>query len=330
MRRREFIAGLGAAAWPIAARGQQRAPTVIGFLNTGMRSDDVVTLPAFRQGLREAGFIEGQNVAIEYRWAENQLDRLPALAAELVERRVAVIVAAPGPSSIAPARAATATIPIVFMSAPDPVRDGLVASLNRPGGNLTGVTLLSADLTAKRFGLLHQLAPQVTAVALLLDGGRGGLPLPDQDFILKEAEAAGRTAGVRIISVTAGSEGEFDLTFATAVREGARAVLVSASGFFFNQRNRLVALAARHGLPTTYQQREYVDAGGLMSYGPSFTDGWRQVGVYTGRVLKGEKPADLPVMLPTRFEFVLNLKTAKALNIEIPPGVLAIADAVIE
>jgi putative ABC transport system substrate-binding protein len=286
-----------------------------------------------KRGRREAGFIEGQNVAIEYRWAENQMDRLPELAAELVQRRVAVIVAAPNPEGIAAAKAATAIIPIVFLSGPDPVRIGLVASINRPGGNLTGVTLLSTDLVAKRIGLLHDLAPRVAAVAMLLDRRRqfvGTIRFDNQDFTLNEAESAARGVGLRIIGVNVGGEGDFDAAFATAVHEGADALLVAPSIFFTNNRDRLVALAARYRLPAVYTEREYATAGGLMSFGPSFPEVYRQLGGYTGRVLGGQKPADMPVLLPAKFEFVLNLKNAKALGLEIPPGVLAIADAVIE
>ena len=325
MRRRQFITLLGgaAAAWPLAARAQQAAVPVIGFLDTGTLSGNGWAVTGFREGLRELGFIEGRNVAIEYRAAENQDDRLPALAAELVQRRVAVIVAVPGLPSIAAAKAATATIPIVFMSAADPVRTGLVASLNRPGGNLTGLTLLSSDLSAKRFGMLHAMVPQVATVAMLLSR-------PTQDLNLTEAEAAGRAVGVRIVGVRAESEGEFDAAFATAIREGARALLIAPSVFFVNHTDRLVELAARHRLPAIYHERDFAVAGGLMSYGPNRTDVMRQVGVYAGRVLKGEKPADLPVVVPTKFEFVLNLKTAKALGLTFPPGVLAIADEVVE
>jgi putative tryptophan/tyrosine transport system substrate-binding protein len=260
-------------------------------------------------------------VAIEYRAAENQNDRLPALAAELVQRRVAVIVAAPSLASIAAAKAATATIPIVFMSASDPVGNGIVASLNRPGGNLTGLTLLSSELSAKRFGMLHVMVPQVATVAMLL---------ANQDFNLIEAEAAGRTVGARIIGVRVASEGEFDAAFATAIREGAGALLIAPSVLFVNHTDRLVELAARYRLPAIYHERDFAAAGGLMSYGANRTDVMRQVGVYTGRVLKGEKPADLPVMLPTKFEFVLNLKAAKALGIDVPPALLALADEVLE
>jgi putative tryptophan/tyrosine transport system substrate-binding protein len=331
LRRRDFITLLGGAAvaWPVSARAQQRRPVpVVGFLNAGSRSDEESTLPGLRQGLREAGFVEGQNVAIEYRWAENHYDRLPALAAELVERRVQVIVASPNLSSLAAVKAATASIPIVFMSGPDPVRAGLIVSLNRAGGNLTGVTQLSAELTAKRLGLLHELAPQVTAIAMLLDGRAevGG----NQDYNLSEAETAGRSAGLRVIGVRAGTENEFDPALATATRQGAGALLVSTSIFLINHRDQLVAVAAEHRLPAIYQSRQYAAAGGLMSYGPDLAEGYRQVGIYTGRILAGEKPADLPVLQPTKFEFVINLKTAKALGLEIAPTFLLRADELIE
>jgi putative ABC transport system substrate-binding protein len=329
LRRRDFIAALGGgAAWPLSARAQKPALPVIGFLDLGMRRDKDLAFPGFRQGLRETGFIEGQNVAIEYRSAENQKDRLPALAAELVERQAAVIVAIPHDLSGAAAKAATKVIPIVFLSGGDPVNNGLVASLNRPGGNLTGVTLLSPALTAKRLNLLHDLAPQAAVVAVLLDSVLLGTT--DQNSIFKYTEEAGRTLGVRIIGIRVGGESELEAAFATAIKQGASALLVTPSIFFINHRDKLVALAARHELPTIYQMREYAAAGGLMSYGPSFPDANRQVGVYTGRVLKGEKPADLPVLLPTTFEFVINLKTAKALDLTIPPGIRAIADEIIE
>ena len=330
MNWREFIAGLGGvAAWPLAVRAQQPALPVIGFVNVGARSDADLVVSGFRRGLGEGGLVESRNVAIEYRWADNQIDRVPELVAELVQRRVAVIVAAPNQNSIVPAKAATSTIPIVFMSGPDPVGLGLVASLNRPGANLTGVTLLSPELTTKRLGLLHDLAPQVQTVAVLLPGLSGQLST-SQTSALKEVEAARRTVGLRIFAVYASNEHEFDSAFATAIREGAGALVVSTTPLFINNRYRLVALAAKHNLPTIYQDRVFAAAGGLMSYGASLSDAYRQVGLYTARVLKGEKPADLPVLLPTKFEFVINLKTANDLGLTIPPGILAIADEVIE
>jgi putative ABC transport system substrate-binding protein len=307
----------------MAARAQQPARPLIGFLHGGRASDQASYLPAFRQGLREAGFVEGENVDVAYRWAENQADRLPALAAELVARRPAVIFASTNPTVIGAARAAGATIPIVFMSGPDPVAAGLVASLNRPGGNLTGVTLSSNDLDAKRLGLLRDLLPQAAVMAVLLDARAGSQRL-------EETEAAGRTVGLRIVGVRASSVGDFDGALASALRDGAGALVVAGTVFLFNNRDELAARVAAHRLPAIYQEREYVTAGGLMSYGPSLSDSYRQAGLYTGRVLKGEKPANMPVLLPAKFEFILNLKAAKALGLAIPPGVLAIADEVIE
>jgi putative ABC transport system substrate-binding protein len=327
MKRREFIAGLGAAgASRLAAQAQQPSIPMIGWLHVGMRDESV--LAAFRKGLRETGFVEGQNVAIEQRWAENQIDRLPVLAVDFVQRRMAVIAVAPNPVGIAPVKAATSVIPIVFMCGPDPVRTGLVASLSRPGGNLTGVTLLGEDLNAKRFALLHNLAPQLATIALLEDvAQKTGT---DRDYVAKQAESAARNLGVRIVSVRVATADEFEAAFASAAREGAAALIVSPSVLFIDHRDRLMALASKYQMPAMYQDRVYPANGGLMSYGPSLADAYRQTGVYTGRVLKGEKPADLPVLQPTTFEFVINLKTAKALDLAIPPGVLAIADEVIE
>jgi putative tryptophan/tyrosine transport system substrate-binding protein len=288
MKRRDFIALVGSAAavWPLAARAQQKAVPVIGFLHSGSATPAARWVSAFRDGLSEAGFVEGQNVTVEYRWADNEYDRLPPFAAELVRRRVSVIVAVPNTAAVGAAKAATTAIPIVFMSAPDPVRNGLVASLNRPGGNLTGVTQLSADLTAKRLGLLHDVTPQVAIIAILLDGSPG--VHGSQEFSLKEAESLAPNARVRVIGVWAGNEANFDSAFATAVRNGAGAVLVSTSQFFIDHREQLAVLSIKYKLPTIYQTREYPVAGGLMSYGSSFVDGFRQVGAYTGRVLKGE------------------------------------------
>jgi putative ABC transport system substrate-binding protein len=335
--RREFVTLLGgaAAALPRAARAQQPAMPVIGFLSGG--SPFVLSAP-FHRGLRELGFIEGQNVAFEYRWAEDRDDRLPALAAELVQRRVAVIVALPPNPSARAAKAATTAIPIVFMTAADPLRLGLVASLNRPGGNLTGVTQnAGGNLAAKRLGLLHDVVPQTAAVAMLLDDLliKQGLNLQDAEtpgpgLLFQDAETAGRTVGVRMIGVRVGGEDEFDDAFASAIRQGAGALLVNPSTSFRYHRDRLVALAAKHRLPTLYPQRQFVTAGGLMSYGANLGEAYRWLGIYTGRVLKGEKPADLPVMQPTKFEFVINLETAKALGLNLPPTLLAIADEVIE
>jgi putative ABC transport system substrate-binding protein len=329
MQRREFITLLGGAAvWPVAARAQQAAMPVIGFLHVAPRSDEGAILPGFRQGLREVGFVEGQNVLIEYRWAENQNSRLPALAAELVQRGVQVIVTGPNLTNLAAAKAATTVIPIVFMSGPDPVRAGLIASLNRPGGNLTGITELSAELTAKRLGLLHDLAPQAATVAMLLDG-RPGIT-GNQNFNFNEAESAGRKVGLRLIDVRVGAEADFNSALARAVHEGAGALLVSSSVFLVSHRDEIVAAAAKNGLPAIYQQREYAVAGGVMSYGADQTDAYRQVGIYTGRILKGAKAGDLPVLQPTKFELIINLKTAKALGLAISNQIQLLADEVIE
>jgi ABC-type uncharacterized transport system substrate-binding protein len=321
MRRREFItlASSAAIAWPLAARAQPAIP-VVGFFNAGSPATSTHRDAAFRQGLRETGFVEGQNVAIEYRWGEDQYDRLPALAADLVQRRVAVIAASP--RAVDAAKAATATIPIVFMSGSDPVRTGLVASLNRPGGNLTGVTILASDLTAKRFELLHEAVPQASVIGVLRDSSAPRFAL--------QAEAAARQVGVSIRVMDADTESEIEAAFATFAREGVGAVFVASSFLFVSLRGQLAALAARYRIPAIYDLREFPDVGGLMSYGPSEADAYRQVGRYTGRVLKGDKPADLPVMLPTTFELVINLKTAKALALTIPQKLIVAADEIIE
>jgi putative ABC transport system substrate-binding protein len=321
LKRREFITLLGgAAAWPLAARAQQAAMPVVGLL---MGRSSLHLSAAFRQGLGEVGFVEGQNVAIEFRYGNGQYDRLPALAAELVQRRVSVI-AAGWPAGQA-AKSATATIPIVFIGGGDPVREGLVASLNRPGGNLTGVIMLAPDLEKKRLGLLHELVPQASTIAVLLDAN-----LRDAEFQLQEFRAAERHLGLSIRVVSVGSEQDFETAFATLAQERAGALIVAASTFFNTHRDQLVALASRYRIPTIYELREFAAAGGLMSYSPSLTDVFHQAGVYTGRILKGTKPSDLPVLLPTRFDLVINLKTAKALGLEVPPMLLALADEVIE
>jgi putative ABC transport system substrate-binding protein len=324
--RREFITLLGGAAatWPLAARAQQAGVPLIGVLFNGIRlSDDI--WQAFRQGLHEIGFVEGQNVAIKFRFAESDAE-VQRLASELVRERVALIVAAPNSRAGAAAKDATTSIPIVFMNGPDPVRTGLVASLNRPGGNLTGVTLLSADLTVKRLGFLRDLLPKAALVAVLLSRSRQR----DPEFQLQATQAAANSVGVRIFPVYAEEESEFEVAFADAAREGAQAVLITTSIFFVERREHLAAVAAKYKLPTIEQNREYVLAGGLMSYGPTLTDAYRQVGIYTGRILKGEKPGDLPVLQPTKFELVINLKTAKALGLAVPESLLARADEVIE
>jgi putative tryptophan/tyrosine transport system substrate-binding protein len=324
MRRRDFIAVLGSAlARPISARGAAADLPVIGYLN-GSAADDVWPLAAFREGLAESGYVEGQNVTIEYRWAESHYDRLPALAADLVRRQVAVIVAATTPAAVA-AKGSTRTVPIVFETAGDPVALRLVASLNRPEGNVTGVTQLSSASVPKRVGLLHELVPTAKVVGLLLNPND-----PKAEIQSREVETAARALrlGVEVIKVTA--IGEFDAAFAALAQRGVNALIVGSSELFTRRREHLAALAAQHGIVTFYQYREYVEAGGLISYGASLANSYRQVGIYAGRILKGAKPAELPVMQVGRFELVINLKTAKALNLEIPPPILAIADEVIE
>jgi putative ABC transport system substrate-binding protein len=324
LKRREFLSLLGgAAAWPLAARAQQLVMPVIGFLLPLSRSDSLSGLVAFRQGLRERDFTEGTNVAIEYRFAEGHPERLPALAADLVERRVAVIAA--GARGGEAAKAATSTIPIVFLSGGDPVRTGLVANLNRPGGNVTGVTLLSLDIETKRLGLLRDLVPQAGTFAVLVDSTNASI-----DHQVQDVENAAHSIGMAVRIVTVGGEQDFDSAFATMAREGARALMITGSTYFVFHRDRLAALAADHKIPTIYEVRRYAEAGGLLSYGASNADAWRQIGNYVGRILKGEKPADLPVMQPTKFELVINLKAAKALGLQIPDKLLAIADEVIE
>ena len=326
MRRREFITLLGgaAAAWPLAARAQQPAMPVVGFLDSVSPETRRDALVAFRQGLNELGYFENQNVAIEYRWAQSQLQRLPEMAAELLRRQVAVIVV--NNASARAAQNASSTTPIVFVSGADPVRTGLVASLNRPGGNMTGVSYVGGgDLVAKRLGLLHELIPKDAITAVLLDPN-----YVEVQAELAELEAAAGAIGRRILVVKAGSERDFDHAFSTILKAGAGAVLVGGGGFFNNQRRRLVALAARHALFAIYNLREFVEAGGLMSYGGSTADAYRRAGIYVARILKGSSPGDLPVELPTKFELVVNLATSKALGLEIPPTLLARADEVIE
>ena len=326
MRRREFITLLGgaAAAWPMASQAQQASMPVIGFLSAASPDGYAERLRGFRQGLKDEGFVEGDNVNILYRWAENHIDRLPELAADLARRRVAVLACFGNAPALA-AKAATTAIPVVFSVAEDPVRFGLVASLARPGGNLTGINLLSVEVGTKRLELLRELVPGAVKVAVLVDPAT-----PVTETTLREVEMAARSMGLRTLILNASSSGEINVAFATLARERPDALFVG-SGFLLNSRRvQLVHLATLHKVPATYSSRESVEVGGLMSYGSSLTDAHRKIGVYTGRILKGAKPADSPVEQAIKFELVINLKTAKALGIDVPPSLLARADEVIE
>jgi len=323
--RRKFLAALGgAAAWPLVARAQQPAMPVVGYLNLGSPESDTPRLTGLRRGLSETGYFEGRNFVIEYRWAGNQVDRLPALAADLAQLQVTVIVAAGSPAALA-AKAATTGIPIVFGVAAEPVQIGLVTSLNRPGGNLTGFNSYSAELGAKGLGVLHDLVPSATTIGFL---GNPNNPL--FELITRDVLAAASVIGLKVQILKAGTDREIDAAFASLVQARTGALLVGADIFFNNRIERLCELAARHAIPSMYSFREFAVAGGLISYGVGLIESYRQVGLYTGRILKGEKPADLPVQQTTKLELIINLKTAKALGLQIPDRLLALADEVIE
>jgi len=325
MRRREFILGGAAASWAVTARAQQRATPVIGYMDTTSASTTAHLVEAFRRGLSAAGFDEGRNVAIEYRWAEGDYNKLPALALELVRRQVVVIATVNTPTILA-AKAATQTIPIIFGVGVDPVKFGLVASLNRPGGNLTGVTQLNVELEAKQVQLLHELVPAARSMALLVNP----TSVAYSEAATESAQSAARILGVRLLVLNASTESDIEAAFATLVEERAGSLLVSGDSFLVSKRDELVALAARNAVPALYPRREFTDIGGLVSYGPGLPEVYYQVGDYTGRILKGAKPADLPVQQSTRFELVINAKTAKALGIEVPISIQMLASEVIE
>ncbi len=326
MRRRQFITLLGgAAAWPLAARAQQLALPVVGFLDRGSAKGMEANLAGFHKGLAETGYTEGKNVAIEYRWADNHYDRLPVLAADLVRQRVAVIAATRSSAPAFAAKAATSTIPIVFQTGSDPVKDGLVASINRPGGNVTGATRLTTELVPKRLGIILELVPKATVIGYL--GNPKGIQTTAQ---VRELEQATRERGLKLYVAYASNVKELDAAFAAIAQSGAAALIEGSDPLFIDRRQAIVDETIRHKIPTIFFERDSVVAGGLMTYAASFADSFRQVGVYVGRILKGEKPADLPVLQPTKFELIINLKTAKAIGLTIPPDLLTTADEVIE
>jgi putative ABC transport system substrate-binding protein len=326
MRRREFIAGLGgAAAWPLAARAQQPALPVVGFVHAGSADASADRVGAFRKGLSETGYVEGQNVTVENHPLEGQYDRLPALMADLVRRRVAVIATVGVPVAIA-AKAATATIPIAFGVPEDPVKLGLIASLARPGGNATGINFFAQEMNAKRLGLLHELMPKAGRVAVLVNPAQAA----NTDTTLRDVQEAARVIGLQVHVLNASTSREIEAAFATLARERPDALFIAADGFFISRRVQFVTLTAHHRIPAAYGDRDTVAVGGLMSYGTDLADMYRQVGIYTGSILKGAKPADLPVQQSTKFEFVINLQTARALGLDVPPGLLAIADELID
>ena len=326
MKGRDFIALLGgAAAWPLAARAQQPAMPVIGILASVSPAPYASYIAAVKEGLRQTGYVEGRNVAIEYRWAEGQYDRLPQQAIELVDRGIAVIVLVGGGPTTAAAKAATATIPIVFVLGEDPVKSGAVASLNRPGGNATGVSLLTVAMEAKRLQLLHELMPNAAVVAIIVNPNN-----PQADEQLQELQAAARTLGVQVEAFKAGSPSEIDAAFAKLVERRASALHIASDAFFNTRREQFVVLSARHAVPAIFNFREFAAAGGLMSYGPSLTDAYRQEGIYAGRILKGEKPAEMPVQQAVKIELVINMQTARALGLTVPLPLLGRADEVIE